>query len=106
MWRYSASGVLGVTVIDGGPVACQGEQQQATAGGPYTKIHVDLTGLHVRSKNGFVYLLTAVDYFTKYLICIQIRDKSALSFAKALIKNVYLLFGCPVLRVSDMGKDK
>ena len=67
------------------------------------KFHVDLTGPHVRSKNGFVYLRTAVDYFTKYLICDKIRDKSALFVAKALVKHVYLLFGCPVLHISDMG---
>ena len=88
-----------------GPVARQGELQQATTGGPFTKIHVDLTRPHVRSKNGFVYLLTAVDYFTKYLICVQIRDKSALSVAKALVKHVYVLFGCPLLQISDMGEE-
>ena len=80
-----------------GPVARQGEFQQATAGGPFTKIHVDLTGPHVRSKNGFVYLLTVIDYFTEYFICMPIRDKSALLVAKALVKHVYLLLGCPVL---------
>ena len=65
-----------------GPIAHQGELQQATTVGPFMKIHVDLTGPHVRSKNGFVYLLTSVDYFTKYLICVPIRDKSALSVAR------------------------
>ena len=55
-----------------GPVARQGELQQATAGGPFKKIHVDLTGPHVRSKIGFVYLLTAVDCITKYLLCVPI----------------------------------
>ena len=75
-----------------GPVARQGELQQATAGGPFTKIHVDLTGPRVRSKNGFVYLLTAVSYFTKYLICVPNRYNCALSVAKAFVKHVYLLF--------------
>ena len=88
-----------------GSVARQGELQQATAGGPFTKTHVDLTGPHVRSKNGFIYPLTAVNYFTKYLICVTIRDKSTLSVAKALVKYVYLLFGCPVLQISDMGEE-
>ena len=37
-----------------GPGVRQGELQQATAGGPFTKINVDLTGPHARSKNGFV----------------------------------------------------
>ena len=44
-----------------GPGARQGELQQATAGGPFTNINVDLTSPHVRSKNGFIYLLTEVD---------------------------------------------
>ena len=61
---------------------------------------MDLTGPHVRSKNG---LLTVIDYFTKYLICVPIRDKTALSVAKALVKHVYSLFGCPILQTSDMG---
>ena len=81
----------------------QSELQQATAGGPFAKIQVNLTGPHLWSKNGFVYLLTATDYFTKYLICVPIRDKSALSVAKALVKHVYLLFGCPILQISAMG---
>ena len=88
-----------------GPGVRQGELQQATAGDPFTKIHVYLTGLHVRSKNGFVFLLTAIDYFTKYLIWVPIRDKTALSVAKALVKNVYLLFGRPILQISDMGEE-
>ena len=27
----------------------------------------------------------------------------ALSFVKALVKHMYLLFGCPILQISDMG---
>ena len=83
--------------------ARQDELQQATAGGRFTKIHVDFTGPHVRSKISFLYLLTAVDYFTKYFICVPIQDQSALSVAKALVKHVYLTLGCPVLQISDMG---
>ena len=86
-----------------GPGIRQGELQEATAEGPFTKINVDLTGPHVHSRNGLIYLLTAVNYVTKYLICVPIRDKNVLSVAKAFIKHVYLLFGCPVLQISDMG---
>ena len=48
-----------------GPGTRQGELQQAIARRPFKKIHVDLTDPQVRSKNGFVYILTAIDYFTK-----------------------------------------
>ena len=51
-----------------GPGARQGELQQATSEGPLTKIHVDLTGPSRSLKDGFVYLLTAIDYFIKYFI--------------------------------------
>ena len=86
-----------------GPGTRQGELQQAIAGGPFTKIHVDLTGPHICSKNGFLYILMAVYYFTKYFICVPIRDKTALSVAKALAMHVYLLFDCLVLQISNMG---
>ena len=87
------------------PTARQDELQQATAIGPFVKVHIDLTGPHVRSKKGFVYLLTAIDYFSKYLISVPLRDKSALSDAKAMVKNVYLIHGCTDIQVSDQGKE-
>ena len=69
---------------------CPGARQGTShPGGPFTKIHLDLTGPHVCSKNGFTYLLTAIDYFIKYLICVPIKDKTALSVAKALVRHIY-----------------
>jgi len=65
------------------------------------KMHIDLTGPHVRSKNGYTYLLTAICSFSKYLIAVPLRDKTALSVAKALVKNVYLIYGAVQLQVHD-----
>ena len=87
------------------PTARHGELQPSTANRPFVKLHVDLTGPHLRSKNGYVYLLTAIDYFTKYLVCVPIRDKTALSVAKALVKNVYLIHGSPDIQVSDQSRE-
>ena len=42
MLRYSVGGAFRYRRR---PVARQGEVQQATAGVPFTKVHVDLTGL-------------------------------------------------------------
>ena len=56
-WRCSADGVSSATVTDGAQAHVKVsskkpllllEEEQATAGGPFTKIHVDLTGPHVR----------------------------------------------------------
>ena len=76
-WYCSVDGAFSATVIESGSGACEGELKQPTAGGPFNKIHVDLTGFHVRSKNGFVYLVTAIDYITKYLICVSIKQNGA-----------------------------
>ena len=69
------------------------------------KVHIDLTGPHVRSRNGYVYLLTAICTFSKYLIAVPLRDKSALSVAKALVKNVFLVYGAVELLVHDGGRE-
>jgi hypothetical protein len=69
------------------------------------KFHIDLTGPHVRSKNGFNYLLTGICSFTKYLVAVPLRDKTALSVAKALVKHVYLVYGAAEIQVHDQGKE-
>ena len=65
-----------------GPDARQGELQQVTAEGPFTKIHVDLTGPTSVQKNGFVYLLTAINYFTKYLFCVPLVGRQGVGQAR------------------------
>jgi hypothetical protein len=67
------------------------------------KVHIDLTGPHTRSSQQKVYLLTAVCSFTKYLIIVPLRDKTALAVAKALVERVYLVYGPMELLVHDGG---
>src|SRR5271157_5017157 len=86
-----------------GPAKRQAPMQSQPACAPLQKLHIDLTGPHVRSSGGFVYLLTCVDYFTKYLISVPLRDKTALSVARALVRHVYLVYGSVALQMSDCG---
>ena len=67
------------------------------------KFHIDLTGPHVRSRNGFVYLLTGYCCFSKYLVAVPLRDKTALSVVGALATNVNRVYGSPEIVVSDRG---
>ena len=76
-----------------GPKFKQGLLQAAPSLGPMQKFHVDLTGPHPRSRKGNVYLLTGICNFTKYLITVPLRDKTAMSVAKALVDKVYLIHG-------------
>ena len=88
-----------------GPKYKQGTLQNAPGLAVMQKFHCDLTGPHPRSKNGFVYLLTGICCFTKYLITVPIRDKTALTVAKALVKNVYLIYGAVELQIHDQGTE-
>ena len=83
----------------------QGLLQRARSNGPMQKIHVDLTGPHVRSKNGYVYLLSAICQFTKYLVTNPLWDKTALSVSRALVKHVYLVYGASEIQVTDQGRE-
>ena len=73
----------------------QGALQYAPGLTVMQKFHIDLTGPHVRSRNGFVYLLTGICCFTKYLVAVPLRDKTGLSVARALVRNVYCVYGSP-----------
>ncbi len=79
--------------------------QQWFTSGPMQRLHCDLTGPHVKSKRGYTYLLTVLDHFTKYLICAPLRDKSALSVARALVEKVYLVYGTVEIQISDQGRE-
>lgn len=88
-----------------GPRTKQGQLQYAPVSTVMQKMHIDLTGPHVRSKNGYVYLLTAICSFSKYLIAVPLRDKTALSVAKALVNHVYLRYGAVQIQVHDGGTE-
>jgi len=81
----------------------QGEMQQALACDVMQKVHVDLVGLFPTSKGGYKYLLTAICSFTKYLVCMPIRDKVSVMVAEALMKHLYLVYGPPEILVHDQG---
>jgi hypothetical protein len=87
------------------PTARQGKMQGCEVNGPMQRLHCDLTGPHTRSKNGFVYLFTAIDYFTKYLVAVPLRNKTAWSVANALVTKVYLVFGCSETQINDQGRE-
>ena len=69
-----------------GPMRPQGPMKNGVALAPFQKFHIDITGPHLRSAGGHVYLLTGICCFTKYLIAVPLRDKSALTVDNALLK--------------------
>ena len=88
-----------------GPTRPQGPMKNGVGLAPFQKFHIDLTGPHRRSAGGHVYLLTSICCFTKYLIAVPLRDKSALTVANALLKIFYLIYGAVELQVHDNGPE-
>ena len=88
-----------------GPKFKQGRLQSAPSLAPMQKFHIDLTGPHPRSRKGNVYLLTGICSFTKYLITVPIRYKTAMSVARSLVERVYLIHGAVELQIHDQGTE-
>src|SRR6266496_149217 len=53
----------------------------------------DLAGPFPKSASGHTHILTAICVFSKYMILVPLRDKTAISVAKAIMENVFLRFG-------------
>ena len=66
--------------------------------------HSDLSGPYPVS-NGYKYICTCVDAFSRYLVASPIRDKSAQSVARVLVRDVIARFGCFQSLVTDNGKE-
>jgi len=69
-----------------GPRRKQGQMRRAQACDVMQKVHVELVGPFPTSQSGYKYLLTAICGFSKYLICVPIRDKVSRTVANVLMK--------------------
>ena len=83
----------------------QSKLRPSQVGEPCQRFSIDLTGPHVMS-NGYVYVLTVIDVFSKFLIAVPLRNKTAEGVVEALMKQVILKWGIPVEILSDCGAHK
>jgi hypothetical protein len=63
-----------------------------------------LTGPYPTSSKRHVYILTAVDVFSRFLIAVPIRNKCAQSVAEALHQRVFRVFGAVGQLKTDLGR--
>ena len=73
-------------------------------GGICEKWSIDLMGPFTGS-NGFHYIFTAVDMFSKYLVCAPLRNKDAESVARCVVDNIILTYGMCTTLMSDRGTE-
>lgn len=70
---------------------------------PFTRVAVDLVGpIHPASDRGCRYILTLVDYATRYPEAVALRDITAETVAEALL-NIFTRVGIPREVLSDQG---
>lgn len=70
---------------------------------PWQVLYVDFVGPFPRSKNGFAYLLVAVDGFSKFVHVHPMRTATAKGTIRFLEHSIFLIFGVPDKVVSDNG---
>ena len=86
-----------------GTLPRHGTLQPTRVGAVFERVSIDLTGPHVRSRRGYVYILTVVCSFSKWCECIPLRNKEATTVARALVEQVFCRFGTPLALLSDRG---
>jgi Integrase core domain len=74
-------------------------------GMPWERVGIDITGPHPKSRNGYVYMLTLTDYFTKWSDAFPLRNQEASTVAKVLVDRVFAYFGMPLQILTDRGSN-
>ena len=73
-------------------------------GTPWGRMAIDITGKHQKFRNGFEYILTVMDYFTKWAEAYPIRDHKATTVARVLLDNGFTRLGMPAY-ITDQGAE-
>ena len=73
-------------------------------GAPNQRLVIDLCGPYPVS-NGYRYIFTAIDPYTKFVTAVGIRNKEASTIARVLVKNVFLVWSQYFELLSDLGKE-
>src|SRR6266498_5542108 len=70
---------------------------------PFQRIEIDIVGLLTITKKRNRYIMTAIDYFTKWLIAKAIKEVTAKTVSKFIYEKIICEHGCPQILQSDQG---
>ena len=93
------------TARKGPPGRSHAPLQQFLVGGPMERVAVDVVGPLPRSDKGNRYVLSAIDYFTKWPEAYALPDQEAETVVDALVEGMFSRFGVPETIHSDQGRN-
>src|SRR6266540_418171 len=68
---------------------------------PFQRIEIDIVGLLTITKKRNRYIMTAIDYFTKWLIAKAIKEVTAKTISKFIYEKIICKHGCSQVLQSD-----
>jgi hypothetical protein len=77
--------------------------KQYLVGAPLERVGIDITGPLPKSNEGNKYILTIVDYFTKWIVAIPLVNQEAHTVANSFVEKFVSVFGVPKQLHSDQG---
>ena len=72
---------------------------------PWGRVAINITGKHPRSRNGYEYILTVMDYCTKWAEAYPIRDHKSTTVTRVLLENCFTRLGIPEEIIGDQGRE-
>jgi transposase InsO family protein len=85
------------------PTAPLGQLPETTV--PFELTSMDICGPYPETRRGNRYLLTVIDYFTRYPEAIPIPRQDAPTVARALVTEIFSRLDCPQTISSDKGSN-
>jgi len=86
-----------------GKLTHHGPLQNMVVGEIGEVLALDLTGPHVVSSQGFKYILTMVDHFSRWAEAFPVRNQEAHTVARVVVDQWITRFGCPLQILTDQG---
>ena len=92
-------------VTKGAPDKRQGIMKPILVDKPFDVVAMDLCGPWMKTPEGFEYLMVVKDHFTRYVVLIPIKQKTAECVGDALMDNFFNTYGYPKFLLSDRGAE-
>ena len=70
---------------------------------PMAQVGIDL--MKLKPSQDYNYVITAIDYFTKYIEMGTLKDKSALSVAMWIFENIFCHYGVMDIHITNNGTE-